>query len=254
VYAVGDKLDMNKEFKIAVCDDDVCFTELIRGKVLNIMQKNNYACKITELYDGRELIQYCSQNLMDMIFVDIDMPNMSGFDAVKKIQEHQPEITVIFVTSHKEYSYQAFEYHPYQFVDKTDLEKIDRVIDNLTKKIIRRTETDNITHLYIENKIIDIDVKEIMYIKSKRNYVTAYTVSGEELLMRIGLKAVYEQLSKVGFVYVHRSYIVNCRFIFDFGSKTILLRNNDEIPVTRDKDIRKQAQKQYSEFKRGLRW
>lgn len=245
---------MESIFKIVVCDDNANFTELLNKRISDILLKNNIVPDVVELYDGLELLNFCRKNAVDIVFADIDMPNMTGFEAIKKLQEYQPEIIIVFVTVHEELAYQAYDYHPYQFISKKDLGKLDFVVTKLIKKIIYRKQVNEIAHIRLDNNIIDICVTEIMYLKSNRNYISAFRSDGTHYEIRSNLKNVYEQLCDKGFVHVQRSYIVNCRFIFDFSTSKIILNDNTEISVTRDINMRKEAQRIYGKFKRELRW
>lgn len=245
---------MKPLFNIVICDDDADFVKKLHNRITDILDKNSFHCRIVELYDGSELFDYCKKNIADIVFADIDMPNMTGFEAIKKLQEQQPEMVTVFVTAHEELAYQAYDYHPYQFISKKDLGKLENVVKRLIKKIIYRKQSKEVAHIQLANNIIDIRVDEVMYFRSKRNYVLVFNTDGSYSEMRANLKSIYEQLCGTGFIQVNRSYVVNCRFIFDFRKTMILLKDHTEISVTRNPDMRKEAQEQYGRFKRELRW
>ena len=240
---------------VAICDDDADFVELLNNSISDILSRKNITNRIVELYDGSELLNYCKKNITDIVFADIDMPNMNGFEAIEKLQLQQTEIIIVFITAHEELAYQAYDYHPYQFISKNDLKKLDSVVNKLINKIVSRRQSNEVTHILLDNNsIIDIDVTEVMYFKSKRNYVSVFNVDGSVCEMRTNLKSVYVQLCDAGFIQIHRSYVVNCRFIFDFSTSKVILKDNTEISVTRDINMRREAQKIYGKFKRDLRW
>ena len=85
-------------FNIVICDDDAAFLDTVYKKVSEIAFQNGCKCKITQLYSGNELIDYCKNNAVDIILTDIDMPDFSsakirktnntdGFKAAKTIQD-----------------------------------------------------------------------------------------------------------------------------------------------------------------------
>jgi len=245
---------MGKIFNFIICDDDTKFLQELITRVKEAMEKGGYEYNITPINSGIGLIEYCQGNMVDIALVDIDMPKLTGFEAVQQLQKHQPDLPVIFVTAHREYAYQAYDYRPYYFIDKSDLEKLNDVLYELIKKLIRIQKSKEIAHIFVNDSIIDINVNEIMYFKSKRNYIMAHYSDGSVKEIRAGIKAVCEQLEECGFVQAHRSYVLNSRFIFDFSSKEIIMRNEEKLPVTRDTETRRKAQKLYGRFKRELRW
>lgn len=245
---------MEITFKIVICDDNAHFTGILNNSIADILSRNNIAHNIVELYDGLELLDYCSKNIVDIVFLDIDMPSMTGFEAIEKLQEYQPEITIVFVTDHTELAYQAYDYHPYQFIGKQDLGKLDFIVPRLIRRIVCSRQNNEIVHIRLDNNIMDIRVTEVMYFKSKRNYVLAFCADGSCYEIHDNLKSIYKQIGDKGFIRVQRSYVVNCRFIFDFRISKIILNDNTEITVTRNADMRREAQKAYGKFKRDLRW
>ena len=245
---------MDTIFNIIICDDDYAFSEKLHTQVSGIMQKNGFDYAIKTVYDGDELIEYCSKNITDVILVDIDMPNIDGFQAIKELQKSQPDLKVIFVTAHEEYAFQAYDYQPFWFVSKRKLEKLDEVLVKLIQILKHRKEFQETVHIHLD-KIYDINVNEIVYFKSDRHYVLAYDHNQNITKYRCGLREIYEQLKSSGYIYVQQRYVVNCRYIEKFDSRYITLKDDSEtkISVTRDAKIMMEAQRLYSQFRRGYK-
>lgn len=252
---IGENKIMNIPLNIVICDDDKNFVEKIYDTVVEVLDENNYKYNIVEFYGSDELIEYCEENKnTDILLADIDMPDMNGFDAVKYLQKSQPEIAVIFVSAHEEMALQSFAYSPYQFVSKRDMGRLTWAMENLAKKVYCRKLYGEVIHMEFNNKVYHINVKDTLYFKGKRNYVEVHRMGGETEEIRISLKSVYDKVKDLGFIYVQRSYIVNCRLIRDFNSKEVLMSDGSKISVTRSSEKRKEAQIKYGKFMRELRW
>ena len=237
--------------KIAICDDETGFLRSIYERTTKVFEKLGYPCKIYDFSDSRELIAYCRREPVDAILADIDIPGKNGFDAVRELKEQQPDIPVIFVSSHEELAYQSFRYNPYQFVSKSDMDRLDDVLSGLVKRLIRHREINNIIHFASASGVVDINVNEIMYFKGDRNYVAAYGENGKTLFkFREKLKNLYPALSGSGFIYTQKSYIINCRFISRFERKRVMLTDGTEITNTRRSEIVDEAQRLYGRFMR----
>lgn len=244
---------MPHTFNIAICDDSEAFVWSIYSTVQKIMDKHNFKYTLQDFTKGKDLIAASREKQLDIILLDIDMPDISGFEAVEKLRERQKSAAIIFITSHSEMAYQAYDYHPYQFVDKTDLLKLEMVLPSLCNKIIQSKLVESSVVIDV-NGIFEVAVNAVMYIKANKNYVLFCYSDGTEKEYRAKIKDVYEALKGKGFIYIQRSYIVNCRFIYDFDTKEVTLKNNETISVTRDYEMRSEAQKNYGEFLRRLRW
>ncbi len=243
---------MSYTFNIAICDDSEEFVWNIYTTVQKIMDKHNYKYNIQDFTKAKELIVFSKEKQLDVVLLDIDMPDVSGFEAVEKLRERQQSVEIIFITSHSELAYQAYDYHPYQFVDKTDLEKLEMVLPSLCNRIMQSKTAESSVVIDISG-IFEIDVNAVMYVKAKKNYVVFCYNDGTEKEYRAKIKDVYEALKDSGFVYIQRSYIVNCRSIYDFDTKEVMLKNGETISVTRDYEMRSEAQKIYGAFMRRLR-
>lgn len=238
---------------IAICDDDYGFVDKLESIVASIMSNLQVEYNIDLFYSGKELLIGTKKNSFEIILIDIDMPQKTGFSTVEEIYQKQKNANVIFITAHEEFAYQAYEYHPYQFVHKNDLEKLPRVLTNLYRKIIARSQYYNIVHLDLLG-IVDINVNDIMYIKSEKNYILIVDMNKAVSKYRGKIKNVYMQLKEHGFIYPQRSFVVNCRYINDFDRKEITLKNGEVISVSRDNEVRHEAQSLYGRYIRSIKW
>ncbi len=244
---------MSYTFNIFMCDDNEDFLWSVYEKVQEIMDKNKYSYNIYDFTKGQDLINSLKKNKADIILLDIDMPRISGFEAVEEIRKTQESVHVIFITNHSELAYQAYDYHPYQFVSKSDTKKLETIIPKLCDKIVRDKAVEGSVVIDF-NGFFEVDVNSVMYVKAKRNYAVFCYSNGEERERRGKITDVYALLKKNGFIFAQRSYVINCRFIYDFDITKITLKNGEKISVTRDFDMRREAQQNYGAFMRSLRW
>ena len=238
---------------IVMCDDDIGFLQQLYDRTEEIMQKLGIEYSIKEFDNGRETVAYCRENGADMILADIDMPDKSGFEAIRELQEQQPEVPVIFVSSHEELAYQSFRYNPFQFVSKSEPERLEAVLTTLVKRMGRSRES--LICIETESGMVDINVDRVMYLQSDRNYIIGYDEDEIEVIRFRGiLKNVYDALSGAGFIYTHKRYVINCRFIRRFERKKVILDSGREISGTRNTEMIDEAQRVYGSFMRRKRW
>lgn len=248
---------------IVICDDDKGFAEDMRKRTSKILDDKGYVYDIVILHSGRELIEYFNKNSADILLTDIDMgdlydPKISrehsvdGFGAAKMLQETVPETEVIFVTAHEELAYQSYRYKPFSFVSKRDLSMLDEDLKELADRVMSRKSNNTLFPLSADGKTYIINTREIMYFKSDRHYICAYTMNGKAGSYRCGTKEAYEQLASANFIYVHRSYLINCRFIKYFDSTKVIMLDGATINITRDSARLRDAHLIFSRYRRSL--
>lgn len=240
-------------FNIVICDDNADFVDNIHKRISDTAKKIDARCNIVELYDGKELVEYCRNNVSDIILADIDMPALNGFDAINLLQKQQPDLAVIFITAHEEFAFQAYNYHPFWFVSKRDLSGLEDVLIRLMEKIEYRKNVQEIVYIQCD-KLVEISTEHVMYIKGSGHYLTTYTLKGKGNSFRCGIQHAYNYLKEAGYICAHRSYIVNCRYIKGFSKSGIILKNHEELPVSRNKEIAENALALYKQFLRRSRW
>jgi len=179
------------------------------------------------------------ENEVNLIFLDILMPGFTGFDLIRSIKAHSQ---IILISSEKNYAVNAFE-----FSNVTDYllkpiqkERFDKAVSKAIKKqedtsILNKntfsTNEENDLFIYIEKRLIKINIPDINFIEAKGNFIHIKT-SLDNYLVYSSLKKIENKLSNSSFLRVHRSFIINFNKIIDIQDNSILI-NNELIPVSR---------------------
>ena len=104
--------------RICICDDDLIMHEEIRNCLLYFYTKSNLPT-ITDFYCGEDLIKHYSESQdFDIIFLDIEMGKLNGLDTAAEVKKYAPESIIIFVSSHKNYVFDAFRCEAFHFLVK----------------------------------------------------------------------------------------------------------------------------------------
>lgn len=173
----------------------------------------------------------------DLMFVDINMPDLSGMDFVKSLK-NPPK--VIFTTAYSEYALEGFRVDALDYILKpigySDFLKAAnkaREWFDLQKNETTRVDSDD-KFLFIksEHKIIRINLSEIKYIEGMREYVRIHLTNQKPIMSLMSLKKMEENLSSVNFMRVHRSYIVNLDKITTVERNRIIFDEKIYIPVS----------------------
>ncbi len=189
-----------------------------------------------------EAIKYLNQNDVDLIFLDIHMPDFTGFDFIETLK-NPPK--VVLTTSDSNFAIQAFEYDCIidYLVKPISLKRFEKTIQKVelsrkettveTSSVTQELETTLGNDLYvnIDRRLIKIKFQSIYLIVSKGDYIYLKTEE-KNYTVHSTLKKIEEKLPKNLFLKVHRSYIINIDKIIDIEDNSVLI-NKDVVPVSR---------------------
>lgn len=211
-----------------VIDDE----ELARRRVLNLLEEVPSIKVIGECSNGKTAIKQINQEKPDLIFLDINMKDMNGFEVLQKV-ETNPKPIVVFVTAYDSYATRAFDVEAFDFLlkpfkDQRFFKTVDRVLKtsqmeadtlfekrfgelfSLYSKSTAPISSKPVSKIPVKqgNKTVLIDPRNILYIIASGYYAEIFTTSGKYVL-RESLSNLEEQLVQDIFFRIHRSTIVN---------------------------------------------
>ncbi len=193
-----------------------------------------------EFSNAMQAIKYLNQNSVDVIFLDIHMPDFTGFDFIQTIK-NPPK--VILVTSDKNFAIEAFEYECIvdYLVKPISEERFEKAIYKLktakihSKTAISRDETptDTVNEFYvnIDRRLIKIEFQTVNVVEAKGDYILIKTDT-KNYTVHSTLKKIEDKLPTDLFLKVHRSFIINTKKIIDIEDNSVLIAK-DVIPVSR---------------------
>ena len=213
--------------RVLIIDDEPIARDYIQG----FLEGNSSVSVIGEATNGLEALELIIEKKPDLIFLDIQMPEMDGFEVLKHIdQANLPHI--IFVTAYDEYALKAFEVNAVDYLlkpfDRVRFEKaLEKALDYIRLQKARDFE-DRVKALLSglgpskeipqrlairsRGRIHFLNIEDIRFIQAAGNYVALHTGEKEHLL-RETLKSMEAKLDKDKFLRVHRSTIVNKNYI-----------------------------------------
>ncbi|MES2332772.1 MAG: LytTR family DNA-binding domain-containing protein [Bacteroidota bacterium] len=229
----------------------------------NILERDALAIKIKKidsltlravLSDGLEAITTLKNEEIDIVFSDIDMPDLSGIELLKSLK-HPP--VFIFISSHPEHAAESFELDVIDYIVKpVKMERLIKATDKaveyiLAKKKLQAEPTAKITPLsvaahelvktidaqayfFIKEKhaYIKLNMGDVLYIESMGDFSKVITTQQKVHFVLISLKNLEKQLPSHVFLRVHKQYIINILHIQNISISDIKLNSNDIIPIS----------------------
>ena len=221
--------------KCIIVDDEKLAREIIK----TLCKEFNNLDIIDDFSNAIQAIKFLNENVVDLIFLDIHMPDFSGLDFIKSLK-NPPKI--ILTTSDPNFAIQAFEY---EFIidyllKPIELSRFKKAVLKAEKKKINTVSTkletkdvSNDFYVNINRRLIKIDLPSIYLVEAKGDYIQIKT-EDKNYIVHSTLKKIEEKLPESLFLKVHRSYIINIKKIIDIEDNSVLIKK-DVIPISRSK-------------------
>ncbi len=190
--------------------------------------------------DAVSAFQMIKSNPVDLLFLDIEMPELTGLEFIKSLK-HPPKI--ILVTAYRDYALDAFDLDVLDYLLKpVSFERLLQALDKFYESFQSHTRvqpsttesnTNTVQFLQIkaDKKTVRIPLQNILYIESMKDYQKIHTLTGE-IVTQMSLKSILEKLPDERFMQIHRSFIINLDKIDSFTTNSIEIKKQ-ELPIGR---------------------
>ena len=210
---------MKSIFKTVLIDDE----PLAIKRLNRLLESHNDTIEIVgTAANGEEGLQLVNKLRPDLIFLDIEMPIMTGFDMLGLLN-YQPKI--IFTTAFDNYAIKAFEENSVDYLLKPiEQDRLDKALEKLNRLGSQNVDSDQLQKMFatlqpkknfksfpvkVGDKILLIKPEEITYLEARDKYVFIVTETNKEYITDFSLTALEEKLPEP-FLRVHRAFIINC--------------------------------------------
>ncbi|SUJ29037.1 Probable transcriptional regulatory protein YehT [Sphingobacterium spiritivorum] len=217
---------MKRKINCLILDDEPFAVKLLA----------DYASKVSQLNvvyagsDAFEVIEILNSGSVDLIFIDIQMPQLTGIELMQMFnQKHN----FIITSAYSEYALDAFQFNVIDFLLKPitfnrfyqSVEKFNRWQDTF-----QSSESDNSLFVKADRKHYKIQAEDILYIEGLKDYIRIHTVS-ERMVVLENMKDILDRLPQHQFVRIHRSYIVPLKRIKVIEGNQIVMTNGEYLPI-----------------------
>ena len=196
---------------------------------------------VEEFSNAIQAMKFLNETKVDLIFLDIHMPDFNGLDFIRSLKE-PPRI--ILTTSDPKFAIEAFEYdfivdYLLKPITSSRFQKAIVKVENFeiasNQTIVKSSKQDieNDFYVNIDRRLIKIDLPSIYLVEAKGDYIKIKT-EDKDYTVHSTLKKIEEKLPDSLFLKVHRSYIINIKKIIDIEDNSVLIKR-DVIPVSRSK-------------------
>jgi len=235
--------------KAVVIDDETNNQELICNLLSSYAENIQLASVACSVESGYQAIV---EHQPDLVFLDIQMPEGTGFDLLKKFEKIN--FKVIFVTAHQEYAIEAFKYSALDYLLKplspsnliSAIKKVEESFNSEELNLKLKTLLSNITEpaktkrkivLKTMERIYSVDLNDVIRFESDGGYTKVYLLDGKRIMVSRTMKEFDDLLTDVGFLRVHNSHLINMNFLFCFEKTEghIVMKDDSIVPVSNRK-------------------
>lgn len=220
--------------RIAVVDDEKIISSQIDKYIMSFFSETDRKFEVSVYYSGESFCSALKSEAFDLIFLDIELGELSGLDVSRFIRSTQNDQTtqIVYVTGKCEYDRLLFDFQPFGFIAKPVNEA---KVENVLKKYQRIFEKSKTTFRYnLNHADCWVRLNDVIYFESEDRKVNMHLNStGEVITFYMKMKDIYEQVKDDSFLFIHKSFIVNERYITAFQSDYVRIANGKELPVSR---------------------
>lgn len=219
---------------ILLCDDDIGMIDTMRSIVESVLEESETKAKMYTFTDASamsdQVLSSCDIALLD---IDFDGAHYTGMDIARRLRSFRNDAIIIFVTNFIEYAPEGYEVQAFRYVLKRDIHNdlkpnLILALDHLSKETLS---------IQINGEIISIPLDDILYLEVQQHNVTAITrkqtldKKQKEYSFYASLSELEERLEPLGFLRIHKSYLVNMKHLKKFQCREALLDNGITLRV-----------------------
>ncbi|MBO3099249.1 LytR/AlgR family response regulator transcription factor [Gelidibacter pelagius] len=198
-----------------------------------------------------DAIDYIDNNVLDCLFLDIQMPTMDGFQLLGKLTNK--DFSVVITTAYNEFAIKALKNEAIDYllkpIDSDDLQETIKKVKKHTSKLVNSNKIEEVLlnfnarfdqkriTINTDGKLIFLDAEEIEYVESDGNYSTIVMDNAQKIVITKKLKEVNDLLPENQFFRIHNSYVINLKKIKEFikSEGYVVMASNFKIPVARQR-------------------
>jgi two-component system LytT family response regulator len=198
-----------------------------------LVQKFSMLHLVTTFDDAISGAEFLRQHPVDLLFLDINMPDISGLELVKSLSEKP---IIIFTTAHKDFAIESYELDALDYLVKPIQQErfdkaVNKAIEYASYKQAKNTVDDEVLFVRAEYRLIKINLGDVEYIESMEDYCKIHLVNAKPVMTLMTLKALLEKLPAEKFKRIHRSYIVARGKIISVVNRKVKLPST-ELPIS----------------------
>ena len=223
--------------KIAVCDDEIYYQNIIREKVIGYLNEKGVEAE-ADCYDSGEDLLQQEEKIAEyqILFLDISMKELNGIETAKRIRKLAKNSYLVFVTAFLGYWMEGYKVEAIRYLLKED-KMFEESIEEAIDAILQKEKQQKICKFPFLEGEREIELQDIVYIESSLHKLEFHLIGAEQKIL-----SLYERLDSIaplflenGFIRMHKSFLTNPFYIKKIRNYTAFLVTGEELPIPKAK-------------------
>lgn len=221
-------------YKVVILDDDVTDLKIYEEEINSFFKEKAIAFQLTKFESPLNFLASVKETKVDLVFLDIDMPEKNGIEVGQELISIYPNINIIFLSSREDLVFDCFALHPFGFIRKAKFKQdFISVMEQFNESVLSSESDDERIDFIKKNNVTSYKLNEIMYIEGFRNYQELHLKNGSTDLVRVSMNELETELSKKGFLRTQKGFLVNYLFIRSISSSDVILVDGSLVPLSK---------------------
>lgn len=214
--------------KCIAIDDEPLALKLLKDYIQRIPD-----LQLVNVFEDAVLaLEFLEKGEVDLVFLDIEMPDISGIDLVRSLNTKP---LIVFTTAYRDFAFEGFELEALDYLLKPiAFHRFSKAVEKAVQYYKSKPKEDSTCFfVYSEYRVVRVDFDEIEYIESLKDYIKIHLSGAKPVLTLMTLKKVLERLPPEKFKQIHRSYVAPVAKVKSVSSRKVELFSSVELPVSK---------------------
>lgn len=237
--------------RILVCDDSPQMAQKLTTLVGEEVSAQGISATV-DVVDHEKDLYDLDYNVFDLAFLDVNMGACNGIDLARQLRAARPDAVIVFVTNYIEYAPSGYEVNAFRYVLKSAMEET--LPDVVLLALDEYKKRHRVVSFSLASENIDVPVENILYLESDHRMMVMHLINHARKFFQFyaSITQMETTLSPIGFLRIHKSYLVNMEYIELLQYGKVRLKGPIELPVS--KMNYPELKQQYIAWRGGHRW
>ena len=222
----------------AICDDEPMALNMVSSALTTCFAGQGVNLELEQFTSPIRFKEHISGHSWQVVFLDIDMPEIDGITLGKEIKKADPHTDIIYISNCEDRVFDSFSTQPFGFVRKSSFLKDAESVATLYVASLRRKESIHYLEVKSKNGISRLKIADITYIECIKDTQIIHLAEKDtrkEVPVQLRMKVLEEKLGDFGFLRIHTGYLVNYQFIQRIEEESVQLQGGETLPISRRK-------------------